>query len=342
MLTRAAGRLLRKLGQAVAAVRSRSLRDLIGRTPGSWLYRRATLSWLSDSVLVRQLPRTYRLFAGYCALQRHEPVGAETLLRAIIAVHRSTAGNGGIMPLRFGESTVFLDLHDPRFLRVPTELTEQRRLLSHFLRPGDTFIDVGANHGVFSIVASTLVGRSGFVVSIEPQPRLAEILRRSLALGPSRFEVRAIACGERAQSIELYIPLATSGSAGVFRGHSAISRHRTVVVPMRRIDDVVDVSNLPGRTFIKLDIEGSELSFLHGAEQLIRSTTPALLIEINHASMTAARTSRASLAQRLSVLGYDRFVTPDELFRQRPMTEHAIEEGNIIALPRSIEHVFHD
>jgi FkbM family methyltransferase len=325
-----------RLRRIIAALPgARLLLEGLFETPGSWLYRRSTLSWLSDPALVRQLPRPYRFFARYCAAQRYEPIGAELLLRGIIALHRHLATTDGIIRLQVGEGIVFLDLQDPRFLRVPTELTGLPGVLRHFLRPGDTFIDVGANHGTFSIVAAGLVGHEGLVVSIEPQPRLAGLLRQSLAHGSVRFEVHQIACGDRSDEVAFYIPFATSGSAGLFGRFSAISHHRTITVAMRRLDDVIDWRGLPGRAFIKLDVEGSELAVLRGARQLIRATAPAMLIEMNPAAMRAAGTSTTTLVKTLMDLGYDRFVTPRELGRQRPLTDQTID-GDLIVLPASI------
>jgi len=324
-----------KLRAAIAEIPgARRVYETFFESPGSWLYRRPTLDWLSDPLLVRQLPRPYRFFAGYCASQRRNPIGAEMLLRWIIALSARFADDDQIVPLQIGAMTVFLDLQDPRFLRVPTELSGLPRVLRHFLKPGDAFIDVGANHGTFSIVASGLVGDEGRVIAIEPQPRLAGLLRRLLAQGPARFEVHQIACGDRSEQVEFYIPRATSGSAGRFGRFSAISRHRTIKVAMRRMDDAVDWRALPGKTFIKLDVEGSELAFLHGARQMIRATAPALLIEMNPAAMRAADTSKTKLVNALVDLGYDRFVTPNDLERQRPLTDQ-ISEENIIVLPAS-------
>src|SRR5208282_697929 len=98
-----------KLQQTIAAMpSSRSLHEGLFKTPGSWLYRRPILSWLSDPALIGQLPWPYRFFAGYCAAQRYEPIGAEMLLRAIIALSRLVATDG-IIPLQVGEMTAFLD-----------------------------------------------------------------------------------------------------------------------------------------------------------------------------------------------------------------------------------------
>lgn len=329
--------LLTRLRQAIVAMPgARFVYEILVESPGSWLYRRPTISWLSDPALARQLPRTYRFFARYCAAQRHGPIGAEMLLRAIIAFRRRIAADDGTIALKVGDTTVFLDLQDPRFLRVPGELTGLPSVLRLFLRPGDSFIDVGANHGSFSIVAAKLVGRDGLVISIEPQPRLAGLLRRLLAHSDASFEVHQIACGDRSEQVKFYVPLATSGSAGLFDRYSATSRHRTIEVAMRRIDDVIDWRSLTGRAFIKLDIEGGEQAFLLGAGQLIRAAVPLMLIEMNPAAMRAAGTSRTSLIHTLIDLGYERFVTPQAPHVQRPLADQAVAiDGDLIVLPAS-------
>jgi FkbM family methyltransferase len=306
------------------------------QTPGSWLYRRDMLSWLSDPALVRQLPWVYRLFARYCDGPGYQPMGAELLLRAIIALGPRKSSLDGIIPLQIGGVTVFLDLLDPRFLRIPLELTEAPRVLRHFLRPGDTFIDAGANHGTFSMIAARLVGAEGLVVSIEPQPRLAGILRKLATQSLSRFQVHEIACGQRSAEIEFYIPSATSGSGGLFRQFSGQSRHRTIQVAMRPLDDVIDWRRLPGRILLKLDLEGSELSCLAGAGRLLRATVPVLMLEINPAAMQAAAASKPALLKTLFDLGYRRFVTPVELEFPRPLTNE-VPDGDIIVLPETAQ-----
>jgi FkbM family methyltransferase len=313
---------------------ARMLHESLCGSQGSWLYRRPTLDWLSDPGLASQLPPAYRWFARYCAAHRRDPIGAELLLRGIIALSTRWIGDERTVPLRIGTTTVFLDLHDPRFLQIPRELTGLPRVLQRFVRPGDGFIDVGANHGTFSLVASELVGKQGLVIAIEPQPRLANLLRRCLAQGPAPFEVHQFACGESTEEVAFYIPRATSGAGGRFAGYSAISEHQTIKVAMRPLDELVDARRLPQRTFIKLDVEGSEATFLRGARRLIASLSPVLLIEINPLAMEAAATSKTKLVNALVGLGYDRFVTPDELESPRRISDQILQ-ADIIALPAS-------
>jgi FkbM family methyltransferase len=308
-----------------------SLVECLRETPGSWLFRRPTSEWLGDGALVSQLPRSYRMFARYCSAQREDPVGAELLLRFIIWLRR-VAGADSALRLEIQGKSAFVDLSDPRFLAIPGELTAGLpRVLKTFLRPGDTFVDVGSNHGTFAITAAPLVGPSGLVVAIEPQTRLAELIRRSLELYDARFVVHNVACGDSAGTARLYVPDATSGSGGLYPSCSAVSRHRATIVPLARLDDLLLPERLPGRVFVKLDIEGSEAGCLAGARNFLASARPAILMEINSTALEAAGSSTAALAALLHECGYDRYLGGRDLDREHPLTGR-ITSLNIVAL----------
>lgn len=72
------------------------------------------------------------------------------------------------------------------------------------LKPGDVFVDVGANIGYFSLLASKLVGPGGRVVAIEASPEVFDLLRRNLELNKAH-NVRAVnvAISDREGSLQL-------------------------------------------------------------------------------------------------------------------------------------------
>jgi FkbM family methyltransferase len=234
----------------------------------------------------------------------------------IIALEKYRRPGAGIVPLEFNGKSILLDLYNPRFLGVPGDMCGLPQVLRRFLRPGDTFIDGGANHGTFSITASHLVGSHGLVISIEPQPRLATLLRTLLAYGPAPHEVHEVACGNGSGQVDLFIPTASSGSAGVFSTFSGFSEHAHLRAKLCPLDDILDWRRLPGRVFIKVDVEGSELAFLKGARELIRHTRPKILLEVNPSSMRAAGVSLDDLRGVLRELGYTHFVTPQAIDSQ--------------------------
>ena len=100
---------------------------------------------------------------------------------------------------------------------------------------------------------------------------------------------------------------------------------------MRPLDDIVGGRRFPGRVFLKLDVEGSEISVLRGARRTIAATKPAILAEVNPESLAAAGASTADLVRLLRELGYTRFVTRSEFRIERPLTD-PMTERDIIAL----------
>lgn len=294
---------------------------------GAWLFRREVLEWTADAGLVQQLPLPYRLFVWYASTffahsRARDLPGGRTAFRTASLVRRLTSAEKAGVPLWIADMEVVVDLHDPRFLQVVNELYQSvdTAFLAEFVREGDTFLDVGANHGAFALVASRLVGASGRVVAVEPQPQLAEAVERSLlATAPGPFEVHALALGDHDGMVDLLIPRSYSGTAGVFSAYSGTHPHRRVSVPLRRGDEALDWERFPGSLFVKLDVEGSEYAFLRGAQEMIRTLRPVLLMEINAEAMEAAATSGEAMKELLQNLGYAEYAELDDLSARLPL-----------------------
>jgi len=249
-------------------------------------------AWFDDPTLVACLPPHLRAYAAYSRLAVNRRTGrvpgGSFLLRVI---HRLTPALRLPRDARVlvAGRLVHLDLTDARFLWVLDEVRgrgHEHRIMRALLQPGDTFLDVGANHGSFSILASHLVGPGGLVVAVEPQPRLADLIRRSLAEAPAPFEVHAVALGEGDAEAVLHIPRAGSGAASVAAPPQGMSW--SVTVPVRRADDLLAWRRFPGSLVLKADVEGSEPAFLRGAAALIRERRPTILFELSAVQARAA------------------------------------------------------
>jgi FkbM family methyltransferase len=134
------------------------------------------------------------------------------------------------------------------------------RLLEATLRPGGTFVDVGANVGFHSVVAALLVGPSGRVVAVEPEPESAAILRANLWRHRcGNALVHEVAASDRAGTVHLSPdPEGRSGSSLSASGIEA----KAV-----RLDDVLADARIG---VLKVDVEGAEPLVLRGAEETIR------------------------------------------------------------------------
>jgi FkbM family methyltransferase len=144
-----------------------------------------------------------------------------------------------------------------------------------WLKPGDTFLDIGANIGYFTTLAASCVGPKGQVIAIEATPTTVVRLQRNLALNScAHVRVHAVAVGELEGSIQMEVR-----EVGNIGGNAiSITTNTTQsTIPMHRLDDL-----LPSQRFalIKMDIEGSEYKALRGAQSLItQGFLPHILFE---------------------------------------------------------------
>lgn len=145
------------------------------------------------------------------------------------------------------------------------EFAEMSFLL-HLLRPDDLFLDVGANIGSYTILASRVC--KARAIAFEPDPDAARVLRRNITINHlnalALIEESAVG-GVRGQ-IPFTVGLDTMNR--VARPDDKSTR----VVPMRCLDDIPDAA---APTMIKLDVEGYEEQVLSGASSVLGS--PCLL-----------------------------------------------------------------
>jgi FkbM family methyltransferase len=160
------------------------------------------------------------------------------------------------------------------------------RLLRSLLKPGDHFVDCGANIGYFTFAAARRVGPTGRVDAFEPDPLNRARLEAHLAANgsPANVHVHALAASDSAGEATLYHPANSShnhGEASLFATAGAAATAYKVATA--RLDQILD---RPPR-LIKMDIEGAELAALKGMTALLRAATPPTLV-IEHNPESAA------------------------------------------------------
>lgn len=150
------------------------------------------------------------------------------------------------------------------------------RWLVNQLRPGDTFVDVGANIGIYSLHAARKLNRSGAVFSLEPSPDAARILARNIALNGFGDLVTPIHAAASCREGQLYL-------AGDPRKWNSLQLHAHLPgIPIRvtTVDTILAGSDEQEHFhFLKIDAEGVEFDVLEGAQDSIRSTWPKIIFE---------------------------------------------------------------
>jgi len=195
-------------------------------------------------------------------------------------------GDWGYPHLLFDvEVTVLKDLHfvcragtDELFQVTPSNQKEVRGVIEDFVGEGDTFLDVGANVGFFTVLAARRVGPSGKVFSFEMMPDTAARLRGNI--DRNRLEnVTVVECAlsdEDGRSCVARKPVGSAGQASVAETEWQDKPHEETIVQTSTLDSAIgDTGPI---ALIKADVEGHEESVFRGGP-LALTRTGAVVFE---------------------------------------------------------------
>jgi FkbM family methyltransferase len=153
---------------------------------------------------------------------------------------------------------------------------EEMRFLLDYLKAGDTFVDVGANVGVYSLLACSVPGVS--VLAFEPSAATFERALENVRLNGLEDRVnlvrRAVGSSERQALLTVGLDARNSLVDGNAEETSAES------VSVTTLDALAD-RGLEGVALVKVDVEGWETEVLEGAAALLEGRRPALIVEVN-------------------------------------------------------------
>ena len=167
------------------------------------------------------------------------------------------------------------------------------RIASTYIRNDSVVWDIGANIGVFALAAATIT-TTGYVLAIEPDIWLANIISKSLTLRVNlnlHDHVLPIAISDINGATTFLIAKRGRASNALesVGGRSQMGGIRQkVLVPTLTIDTLLD--SCPAPTFIKIDVEGAELQVLKGGYRLLTEIRPIIYIEVGSTVATEITT----------------------------------------------------
>lgn len=227
-------------------------------------------------------------------------------------------GNGQILcKLDFGWVCVHglnIDVA-PGILRDGVIEPWNNKILKTLLKTDDTYINIGANFGYFTILAASLVGSHGKVISFEANPYVYESLCYSIFYSgfPDRIDAYNFAVGASNGETEFTFSPVLSGGGSImrykasdhFKYHSDLLSCRigndpecykrlkngswnsysviTTKVKIEPLDKIIAESykDLQHISMIHMDVEGAESFVLSGSMQCIKEFKPTLLVEFD-------------------------------------------------------------
>lgn len=202
------------------------------------------------------------------------------------------------------------------------------------LKKGDTFIDVGANQGEYTLWAARKAGTTGKVYSFEPMAGLFAQLKENIQLNPtykSVFHPIQLGLSKEPGELELFTQLGENeGTNTIFSSDQFnISLGK---IQLDTLDNQVEKLGIDRIDVMKVDVEGAELQVLQGGEKSIEKFRPKLLLEINREACKSGGYEAEDILELLQKYDYKFF----QLGLRGKLTPIKMlpEFCNILALPR--------
>lgn len=205
----------------------------------------------------------------------------------------------------------------------------EMRFILDYLRPGDRFIDVGANIGLYTLLALSAVGSTGYVHAFEPNPTMVRILNESLQLNAvDNVTVHAIGLADT----EGVVAFAMTGDDCTAHIAGLSDSSAGTEIPIGRLDRILDPVPY---AMAKFDIEGYEPFAIRGASRFLREhNPPVMLIEMAGYSERYGITTPDFIAE-LDQLGYFTAVYhPDTRELQPTIRPWEIPVENVLAVSK--------
>ncbi len=148
---------------------------------------------------------------------------------------------------------------------------KQQTLFSKIIKQGSIVYDIGASAGFYTLLASVLVGPRGKVFAFEPSPRNIYYLKEHLRLNRCNNVTVIEAAVSDKDNIAFFEECITSS-------FDHLSTKGNFEVKTISLDNLVAKGKIPPPDYIKIDVEGAELSVLFGAKKILVNCSPTTFL----------------------------------------------------------------
>lgn len=184
-----------------------------------------------------------------------------------------------------------------RYPDLPTQLA-----IRTILRAGDTFVDIGGNEGMISLLASFVVGPAGKVIAFEPNPNVIPRFKANLERNRiANVRLEEVGLGSVDATLELTVPYINSGEGSFGQPKYDVGEVYKVNCAIRRGDDLL-AGEIP--RLMKIDVEGFEYQVLQGLGITLQKHKPSVIMEMYSSHLKGAGSSIAEIVGLMSDAGY--------------------------------------
>jgi len=203
------------------------------------------------------------------------------------------------------------------------EPTETDYLLDR-LKPGDTFVDIGANVGYYTVIAASLVGPQGRVMAFEPDPGNFELITANIAINQlQNVHAFQYAVSDSAGAATLHTNKFNTGDFRLWEGLDLPDEHKgdTVQVETRRLLR----SQVPAGALVKIDTQGWEAKIVLGNFDVICRASH-VIFEFSPRWLAHNGDRPMSLPEALCDAGFSLSIIDEQTKSLLPVTLHELSE----------------
>ncbi len=186
-------------------------------------------------------------------------------------------------PVMRGERLMWLDLGD-QFVSLGCLLDDYEPVETRFVRttlqPGDVFVDVGANVGWFTLLASTIVGTQGRIYAFEPRPETGLYLEKTIKLNGITDQVTLYRYGlsdKDGEGILVWLEGTENPGGSHLADQPPPQGMESQSIRLGMLDNL----KFQRVDFMKVDVEGAELRVFRGARATLERCRPVILSELS-------------------------------------------------------------
>jgi FkbM family methyltransferase len=242
-------------------------------------------------------------------------------------------------PVQLPFGAYFFRRNDALGFNLPRFESRELAFVERLLRPGMTVLDIGAHQGLYTLLASTLVVPNGRVFAFEPSPRERKALRLNVGLNRCKnVIIEELALGNEEGEGSLYVVDGFETGCNSLRPPALPGGTSPITVHVSSLDQWLGVREVKSVDFIKLDVEGGELSVLQGAQSLLEGRPrPVILAEVQDIRTQPWGYRASEIISYLSSKGYKWFSLSAEGTLAPVDVRAETFDGNFVACPEECE-----
>ena len=206
------------------------------------------------------------------------------------------------------------------------------RLFLKLLKKGNNVLDIGANIGYFSLIASRLVGPSGKIYSFEPTPFTFNKFNKNITLNSyANIRVYKKAVSDKSGNASFKIPTGTVKNSGRASLRDIEENNSTVEVKTITLDSILN--EIEPIHLIKMDIEGAEAMALKGMINLIKRDQPIFIMELSDYYLKQLGESASYVLDFYRQQAYKIFIAGEEIKEISNDMELKDHQYDILCIP---------